>query len=101
MKKIQLNFSVGMLRVWIALNFLVFIYIFPTLGTPIEEIQLIPEYILSNAIYIYNYLYNIFTFLPESFSFNLLWSLSVTLCFAFFSFLILVLLFWILRGFKK
>ena len=99
--KLKLNLSVGVFRLWIALNILVFIYTFPTLGNPIEEIQLIPEYILSNSIYIYNYLYNIFTFLPESFSFNLLWAFSVTLCFAFFSLLILILLFWVMKGFKK
>jgi hypothetical protein len=48
--KLKLNLSVGVFRLWIALNILVFIYIFPTVGNPIEEIQLIPPMINATEI---------------------------------------------------
>jgi|688.fasta_scaffold2206289_1 hypothetical protein len=103
MKKIQLNISVGIFRFWIALNILVFLYMLPNANKPLDEADIVPDYIYYLARIPYGFfkeLLGIPSF-TSTLTTDILWALSVTLSTGLTSLIFLLLVIWIIRGFKK
>jgi hypothetical protein len=103
MKKIQLNISVGIFRLWLVLNILVFLYMLQIGNSPLDDFDILPDYIFDlsripfeffkNFLEIPDFTYNLTT--------NILWAFSIALCTAFTSLIFLILIVWVIRGFKK
>jgi hypothetical protein len=103
MKKIQLNISVGIFRLWLAFNILVFLYMLPNADEPLDEAGIVPDYIYYLARIPYGFFKEILG-IPDftsNLTIDILWALSVTLSTGFTSLIFLLLVIWIIRGFKK
>jgi hypothetical protein len=100
----KLKISAGIWRLWMAVNIIIFFYILPTRGIPLKDIKLMPDYILDNSIYIFNFIlnftYEFLNWFPYEYGFNFLWAFSVVTYTALFSLLFIILFFWVMRGFK-
>ncbi len=103
MKKIQLNISVGIFRLWLALNILVFLYMLPNANKQLDEADIVPDYIFDLALIPYGFFKELLG-IPDFTSTTttgILWALSVSLSTGFTSLIFLLLVIWIIRGFKR
>lgn len=98
-KFLKVNHIRGWLRIWLISVIVVFIYIYPTSGQPIDDVHYIPHFILSNAIYLYNFIYGSLGY-PSDYC-NLIWAFSVTLLYSIISIAFGYAILWVAAGFKQ
>lgn len=101
--KLKLNLSVGVFRLWIALNILVFFYMLPIADRPLDEFDIIPDYIFDLSLISYIFFKKLLgiPLFTSTLLTDILWAFSITLSTAFISLIFLVLILWIIKGFKK